>query len=171
MSLFSECLHDALNEVIAGTISELVQFNDLFIVGMPALKTWVHKKVCEQAAATLQRRSTEDVAQRPSMNDTEAREAFTFALPPRPVLPLPDAPSDGTDPRWKMLWKGNKVVQGDVILYMDQDGASEITGRVQHDGRIGLVVGRIFTYCNDAVALAKNDNNWASRVTVRIPNS
>jgi len=160
MSLFSECLHDALNEVIAGTISELVQFNDLFIVGMPALKTWVHKKVCEQAAATLQRRSTEDVAQRPSMNDTEAREAFTFALPPRPVLPLPDAPSDGTDPRWKTLWKEKKIVHGDMISYID---TTEITGQVQPDGRIGLVVGRIYKYYIDAVAFAKNDNDWASQ--------
>ena len=174
MSLFSKYLHDGFDKVIKGDISELknaVRSSELYIGGIQALKTWVHANVCEEAAAKLRTGSTERIAQQPLLDDTKAREAFTWALPPRPVLPLPDAPSDGTDPRWKMLWKGNKVVQGDLILYIDQDGASEITGRVQHDGRIGLVVGRIFTYCNDAVALAKNDNNWASRVTVRIPNS
>jgi len=159
MSLFSKCLHDALNEVITGSISELVRFNELFIVGMPALKTWVHKKVCEQAAATLQRRSTEDVAQRPSMNDTEAREAFTFALPPRP---LPDVPGNGTDPRWKTLWKEKKIVHGDMISYIDQDRESEITGQVQPDGRIGFTVRRKYEHYNDPVAFAKNDNDWAS---------
>jgi len=159
MSLFSKCLHDALQKVITGVNSELMLCNELYLGGMPALKNIVHSEVCEQATATLKRRSTENVAQRPSMDDAEAREAFTFALPPRP---LPDVPGNGTDPRWKTLWKEKKIVHGDMISYIDQDRESEITGQVQPDGRIGFTVRRKYEHYNDPVAFAKNDNDWAS---------
>ena len=72
IGLFSKCVHDALKKVIEGSIIELVRLgsDELYIGGIPALKTWVHKKVCEQATAKLQRRSTEDVAQRLSLTTT-----------------------------------------------------------------------------------------------------
>ena len=113
MSLFTKYLHDGFEKVIKGDISELtyaVRSSELYIGGIQALKTWVHANVCEEAAAKLRTGSTERIAQQPLLDDTKAREAFTWALPPRPVLPLPDARSDCTDLR--------KIVKDDAILYL-----------------------------------------------------
>jgi len=154
MSLFSKCLHDALQKVITGVNSELMLCNELYLGGMPALKNIVHSEVCEQATATLKRRSTENVAQRPSMDDAEAREAFTFALPPRPVLPLPDARSDCTDLRWKTLWEQKKIVKDDAILYLCSERGSQFSGDVQSDGRIKYKYRRREMFFSDPVQFA-----------------
>jgi len=163
MSMWTGFVVQVLLELHEGKLQDLLLTQGQFHQYVPgisvAVKARVHRLVLKRVQDECETFNAE--SQAPEHRDFKVREAFSFQSPSLLLLHADLCAPMLIDLRWKRLLEDKLLVEGDCIVYVDDQGG-ELIGYVQGDGSIKHTSRSKHTSYPDAVAFATDDNMWMS---------
>jgi len=166
MSMWTGIVVQVLLELHEGKLPDLLltqdQYHNQYIPGISAVvKARVHRLVSERVQKECKKKKYNADTQAPEHREIKVREAFSFQSPSFPPLPADLCALMPIDLRWSRLLEDKLLLEGDCILYVDEEGG-ELIGYVQGDGSIKHTLRSKHTSYKDAVAFVTGDNMWMS---------